>query len=80
MSWKNRISIDPKVLVGKPVIAGTRLAVDFLLDLFGQGWSKEQVLESYPQLQEEDLSAIFAYSAARLKGEELFLTDDGTSG
>ena len=39
MDWHDRISIDPKVLVGKPVIKGTRIAVEFVVDLLGRGWT-----------------------------------------
>ncbi|MCB0330697.1 MAG: DUF433 domain-containing protein [Bdellovibrionales bacterium] len=62
---------DPQVLMGKPSVKGTRLGVGFLLDIFAQGWSKQEVLENYPQLQEEDLMAVFAYSAARVGNEEV---------
>ena len=77
MSWKDRIEIEPKILAGKPIVVGTRLSVDFLLGLFAQGWSKADVLRSYPQLREEDLHAVFAYSAARLK-DEMLITNDGS--
>lgn len=80
MSWKKRIAIDPKVLCGKPTIKGTRLSVGFLLGLFAEGWSKEQIFESYPQLQPEDLTALFAYSSLRIGGEEVLEPEEGTSG
>ena len=48
MDWKADIGIDASVLGGKPVIRGTRLAVDFVVGLLAQGWSFEQVLDSYP--------------------------------
>jgi uncharacterized protein (DUF433 family) len=63
MSWQEYIVSDPAVLVGKPVVRGTRLSVDFLLGLFAEGWTLEQVLESYPQLTEGALRAVFAYAA-----------------
>jgi len=71
VEWKTRIVSDPLVLMGKPIVKGTRLGVGFLLDIFAQGWTKQQVLENYPQLSEEDLKAIFAYSAARIGNEDL---------
>ncbi len=43
MSWEERITINPKVLVGKPVIKGTRLAVEFIIDLLAQGWSLDGI-------------------------------------
>jgi uncharacterized protein (DUF433 family) len=68
------------VMMGKPVIKGTRIAVSFLLELFGQGWDSERVLANYPQLTPEDLQAVFAFSAARIKDEESISLKDGTSG
>ena len=61
MNWKDHIHSDPKILVGKPVVKGTRLSVVFILGLFSNGWTEQQVLESYPQLTKESLQAIFAY-------------------
>jgi uncharacterized protein (DUF433 family) len=48
MDWRPYIPSDPDILVGKPVVKGTRLAVDFILNLFASGWTQEQVLENYP--------------------------------
>ena len=79
-NWKNYIESKPEILSGKPVIKGTRLQVVFLLELFAQGWTREQVLENYPQLSTESLQAIFAYSAALLKDEDTVVFSDGTSG
>ena len=60
--WEERIAIDPKILVGKPVIRGTRLAVDFILDLLSQGWSNDEILRSYPGLELVDVQACLAYA------------------
>lgn len=57
MDWQDRIHADPKILVGKPVIKGTRIAVEFLLELLAEGWTREQILTSYPQLNAEDIRA-----------------------
>lgn len=73
MDWKTRIVVDSAVLAGKPVIKGTRLSVEFLLDLFAQGWHEQQVLDNYPQLTAEDLQAVFAFASFCLKDEE-FMT------
>jgi uncharacterized protein (DUF433 family) len=43
MNWQDRIIIDPDVLVGKPVVRGTRLAVEFVIDLLAQGWSEADI-------------------------------------
>ena len=48
MNWQSRITIDPNILVGKPTIEGTRLAVEFIIDLLAQGWTTQEVLRNYP--------------------------------
>ena len=55
MDWQSYIHNDPKILVGKPVVRGTRLAVEFLLGLYAAGWSEAQILENYPTLTPEAL-------------------------
>ncbi len=50
MNWQERIVIDPAVLAGKPVVRGTRLAVEFVIDLLAQGWREEEILRNYPGL------------------------------
>jgi uncharacterized protein (DUF433 family) len=70
--WQDRISVDPDILVGKPVIKGTRLAVEFLLDLLAEGWTAEQILGNYPQLTAEDLQAALHYAAESLKRERVY--------
>jgi uncharacterized protein (DUF433 family) len=58
MDWKTYIHSDPKVLLGKPVIKGTRLSVEFILGLFSEGWTEQQVLENYPTLNTRSLQAV----------------------
>ncbi|WP_165245252.1 DUF433 domain-containing protein [Paludisphaera soli] len=70
--WQERIAVDPAVLVGKPVIKGTRLAVEFLLDLMAEGWPVEQILDNYPQLTADDLRAALHYAADSLKRERVY--------
>ncbi len=65
MDWQEYIHGNPNILSGKPVIKGTRLAVEFLLDLYGAGWTEAQLLESYPTLTREALQAVHAYAAER---------------
>ena len=57
MNWRDRITVDPKVLMGKPVIKGTRIAVVFLMELLAEGWTHEQVLKNYPNLTSDDIQA-----------------------
>jgi len=52
--WRRRIAVDPKVLAGKPVIKGTRISVEFVLELLANGWTIEDILKNYPQLKRED--------------------------
>lgn len=74
MEWKTYIHSDPNVLTGKPVVKGTRLAVEFILDLFAQGWTVHEVLKNYPTLSEESLRAVFAYASESLKDESFYPT------
>jgi len=59
-----RIVADPKVLAGKPVIRGTRISVDLVIDLLARGYSKEQVIEQYDHLTMDDVHACLAYADA----------------
>ncbi len=70
--WRDRIEINPKIVVGKPIIKGTRLSIDFILELLAQGWTIELILENYPQLKKEDVLAALEYSAHSLKLETLY--------
>ena len=49
MQWRDRITLDPAILAGKPVIKGTRLAVEFIIDLLAQGWPESEILRNYPE-------------------------------
>jgi uncharacterized protein (DUF433 family) len=71
-NWADYVTSDPQVLAGKPVVRGTRLAVDFILGLFASGWTQDQVLENYPSLTPEALKAVFAYAADVLHEEVIF--------
>jgi uncharacterized protein (DUF433 family) len=73
MDWHDRINVDPKVLVGKPVIKGTRIAVEFVVDLLGRGWTTEQILHEYDHLTPEDIQACLAYASEVLKSERVYL-------
>jgi uncharacterized protein (DUF433 family) len=61
MEWKERIVSDKNILLGKPVIKGTRLSVEHVLDRLANGWSEEMILESYPFISKDDILAVFAY-------------------
>ena len=79
MTWKDHITSDPAVVVGKPVVRGTRLTVEFLLGLFAAGWTQEQVLTNYPQLTAEALRAVFAFAAEVTQDEALHVLRRGVA-
>lgn len=68
----DRIIIDPRVLVGKPVVRGTRIAVELVIDLLAEGWSHQQILENYPHLTEADISACLRYAGIMMKRERVY--------
>jgi len=70
--WQERIEINPAIVVGKPIIRGTRLAVELLVDLMAEGWTSEQILENYPQLTSDDLQAALHYAADSLRRERVY--------
>ena len=72
MNWEGRIVIDPEVLCGKPVVKGTRLAVEFVVDLIAQGWSAADVLKNYPGVTQDDILACLAYASALLHAEKVY--------
>lgn len=72
MNWQERIVIDPTILVGKPVVKGTRLAVEFLVDLLAQGWTEAEILRNYPGLTRDDLRACLAYVSVMLHAEKVY--------
>lgn len=73
MNWQNRITLNPDILVGKPTIKGTRLAVEFIIDLLAQGWSNDEILRNYPGLTIEDIQACLSYASETLKAEKVYI-------
>jgi len=71
MNWQEHITAAPSVLVGKPVIKGTRLAVEFILELIADGLSEADMLRNYPGLTREQILACVAYARDRLCDEKL---------
>jgi uncharacterized protein (DUF433 family) len=72
MDWQDRIVVDPEILVGKPVVKGTRLAVEFIIDLLAQGWPEHEILRNYPGLTPEDIRACLLYASSALKDEKIY--------
>lgn len=69
----DRIVLDPKVMVGKPVVRGTRLTVDFVLGLLAHGHTVEEILEEYRGLAREDLQACLLFASRSLASTEFTL-------
>ncbi len=56
---KTRIVIDPKIMVGKPIIKGTRIPVDAIIKRVAEGMTTEEILEDYPNITREDVKAVY---------------------
>ena len=67
-----RIAIDPGVMAGKPVIRGTRIPVELVVRMVGQGISNDEILREYPRLTTDDIRAAVSYAAEVVAGEEVF--------
>jgi uncharacterized protein (DUF433 family) len=74
MSWQDRIVLDPAILTGKPTIKGTRIAVEFVVDLMARGWSVEDILREYDHLTADDIQACLAYASDILQSERVYPT------
>jgi len=74
MDYKERIASDPDIMLGKPVIRGTRITVELILRKLSEGMAKEELLEAYPHLTKEDIFAALSYSADVISQEELIET------
>lgn len=72
MVLTDRIVIDSKILTGKPVVRGTRISVELVMELLAAGWSHAQILASYPHLAEEDIRACLAYASELLRQEKVY--------
>jgi len=72
MDWRDRIITDPKVLVGKPIIKGTRIAVEFIIELLAEDWTREDILRNYPQLTAEDIQAALFHVVELAKLERAY--------
>ena len=74
MNWQQRITVDPNVLVGKPIVKRTRISVEFVIDLLARGWTTEQILKEYDHLTPDDIQACLAYASEMLKTERVYVT------
>jgi len=77
--WHDHIIVDEGILAGKPVIRGTRIAVDLLMDRLADGWSMDDILATYPRLTREDVLAAIGFVAEVFR-EEQYIAVDKASG
>jgi len=68
----SRITLDPSVLAGKPVIRGTRISVEFVIGLMAEGWNEADIIKNYPGITRDDLMACLAYARDALSSEKVF--------
>ena len=67
----SRIIFDEKILAGKPIIKGTRISVEFVLELLSSDMSIKEIIKEYPHLKKEDILAAIEYAARTIKNEEI---------
>ena len=72
MNWQDWIEINPSILAGKPVLRGTRLSVELILDLLAGGSPEAEILDNYPGLVHEQILACVAYAAELIRTERVF--------
>ena len=73
MDWHTHITVNPAVMVGKPVIKGTRLTVDFLLGLLADGWPEPEIMDNYPGVSADDIRACIQYAREALQYDHVQL-------
>ncbi len=72
MRWQDRITLDPKVLVGKPVVKGTRISVELIIESLGAGWSEQDIMRNYTHITHDDILACLQYAGAALAAERVY--------
>lgn len=73
MNWKNHIEFNPRIQSGKPVITGTRITVELIIEKLSEGESVDQILESHPHIKRNSILACLSYAADSLRDEITFL-------
>lgn len=71
MNWRDYIDRDPAILAGKPKIKGTRISVEHVLGRLGDGWTVEQLIESYPHVNREQIQACLSYASKSLATDDV---------
>ena len=69
--YQNRITADPRIMVGKPIIKGTRITVELILRLLAQGMADKEILENYPHLKKQDIQAVLEYAFEAVEREKV---------
>jgi len=72
-NWQDHIEVDSDILLGKPIIKGTRIFIEFILERLADGWTRDQIIENYPSVKSDDIIAIHAYTYECFKDGLLFL-------
>jgi len=67
-----RIIVNPDVLVGKPILEGTRISVEFVISLLADGWTQEDIVRNHPHLKPEDIISCLKYAAEMLQAEKVY--------
>jgi uncharacterized protein (DUF433 family) len=75
VDWRQFIERKPGVLGGKPIIKGTRISVQLILERLGDGWTEAQLLNAYPHLTSEHIRAAQAYAAAALSTDDVIVVE-----
>lgn len=75
MITTNRIEINPSIMLGKPVVRGTRIPVELIVRKFSEGASEKDLCQAYPNLTSQDIRAALAYAADTVAHEQIVLTD-----
>lgn len=79
MDWRDRITSNPEILVGKPVIKGTRISVELILGWLANGWSFDKIIEAYPHISREDIFAALAFAAEMMHEEQYIAMHKATA-
>jgi len=70
--WRDRITIDPDILKGKPIIKGTMISVELVMEILANGWTEKEIIKNYPQLKKDDIQAALMYATDVLKEESVY--------
>lgn len=73
--WRERVTTDPDILAGKPIVKGTRISVELIIGWLANGWTIEQVLENYPHITREDVLAALAFAAEFMRDESFIVAN-----